>query len=106
MPEDIDVAFVGYLLENRGYITNARDLASWDDEHIGLALWNHPLLDSDLLWYGANRLLWHGTVLNEPPMPKPGECFFVSNLTREKNSMLLWLTKAHLCDLPAMKVQE
>ncbi len=47
---------------------------------------DHPLLDSDLVWYATQSLIMtRDGLLRGAAMPKPiGECFFVNDLTCEE----------------------
>jgi 3-dehydroquinate synthase len=82
---NIDMALTATIAENRGYITvEDRDRILGLMSRIGLAL-DHPLLDSDLLWYGTQSITMTRDGLQRAAMPKPiGECFFVNDLTREE----------------------
>lgn len=82
---NIDMALSATIAENRGYITVAdRDRILGLMSRIGLAL-DHPLLDSDLLWYGTQSITMTRDGLQRAAMPKPiGQCFFVNDLTREE----------------------
>jgi 3-dehydroquinate synthase len=82
---NIDMALSATIAENRGYITvEDRDRILGLMSRIGLAL-DHPLLDSDLLWYGTQSITMTRDGLQRAAMPKPiGECFFVNDLTREE----------------------
>lgn len=82
---NIDMALSATIAENRGYITtHDRDRILRLMSGIGLAL-DHPLLDSDLLWYGTQSITMTRDGLQRAAMPKPiGECFFVNDLTREE----------------------
>ncbi len=82
---NIDMALSATIAENRGYISVAdRDRILGLMSRIGLAL-DHPLLDSDLLWYGTQSITMTRDGLQRAAMPKPiGQCFFVNDLTREE----------------------
>lgn len=82
---NIDMALSATIAENRGYITTSdRDRILGLMSRIGLAL-DHPLLDSDLLWYGTQSITMTRDGLQRAAMPKPiGQCFFVNDLTREE----------------------
>ncbi len=82
---NIDMALSATIAENRGYITvEERDRILGLMSRIGLAL-DHPLLDSDLLWYGTQSITMTRDGLQRAAMPKPiGQCFFVNDLTREE----------------------
>ncbi|BAZ68996.1 MAG: sedoheptulose 7-phosphate cyclase [Pelatocladus maniniholoensis HA4357-MV3] len=82
---NIDMALSATIAERRGYITVAdRDRILELMSRIGLAL-NHPLLDSDLLWYATQSITQTRDGKQRAAMPKPiGECFFVNDLTREE----------------------
>lgn len=82
---NIDMALSATIAEKRGYITTEdRDRILELMSRIGLAL-DHPLLDSDLLWYATQSITMTRDGLLRAAMPKPiGECFFVNDLTREE----------------------
>jgi len=80
---NIDMALSATIAEKRGYISvEDRDRILGLMSRIGLAL-DHPLLDSDLLWYATQSITMTRDGLQRAAMPKPiGECFFVNDLTR------------------------
>lgn len=82
---NIDMALSATIAQKRGYITaHDRDRILELMSRIGLAL-DHPLLDSDLLWYATQSITLTRDGLLRAAMPKPiGECFFVNDLTREE----------------------
>jgi len=63
---NIDMALTATIAENRGYITvEDRDRILGLMSRIGSALY-HPLLDSDLLWYGTQSITMTRMVCKEP----------------------------------------
>ncbi|HAA32035.1 MAG TPA: 3-dehydroquinate synthase [Cyanobacteria bacterium UBA8553] len=82
---NIDMALSATIAQKRGYITaQDRDRILGLMSRIGLAI-DHPLLDSDLLWYATQSIILTRDGLLRAAMPKPiGECFFVNDLTREE----------------------
>jgi len=82
---NIDMALSATIAQQRGYITTQeRDRILGLMSRIGLAL-DHPLLDSDLLWYATQSIMQTRDGLQRAAMPRPiGECFFVNDLTREE----------------------
>ncbi|KOP23646.1 3-dehydroquinate synthase [Hapalosiphon sp. MRB220] len=82
---NIDMALSATIAELRGYITVAeRDRILQLMSRLGLAL-DHPLLDSELLWYATQSITQTRDGKQRAAMPKPiGECFFVNDLTREE----------------------
>lgn len=82
---NIDMALSATIAEKRGYITvQDRDRILGLMSRLGLAL-DHPLLDSDLLWYATQSITMTRDGLQRAAMPRPiGECFFVNDLTREE----------------------
>lgn len=82
---NIDMALSATIAQKRGYITTEdRDRILGLMNRIGLAI-DHPLLDSDLLWYATQSIIMTRDGLLRAAMPKPiGECFFVNDLTREE----------------------
>lgn len=98
---NIDMALSATIAENRGYITTYdRDRILGLMSRIGLAL-DHPLLDSDLLWYGTQSITMTRDGLQRAAMPKPiGQCFFVNDLTREELDAALIDHKRICADYP------
>ncbi|RAM48771.1 MAG: 3-dehydroquinate synthase [Hapalosiphonaceae cyanobacterium JJU2] len=94
---NIDMALSATIAERRGYITVAeRDRILGLMNRLGLAL-DHPLLDSDLLWYATQSITQTRDGKQRAAMPKPiGECFFVNDLTREELHQALMAHK-ELC---------
>ncbi len=82
---NIDMALSATIAAKRGYITaQDRDRILGLMSQIGLAL-DHPLLDSDLLWYATQSIAQTRDGFQRAAMPRPiGECFFVNDLTREE----------------------
>jgi 3-dehydroquinate synthase len=82
---NIDMALSATIAQQRGYITTQeRDRILGLMSRIGLAL-DHPLLDSDLLWYATQSIMQTRDGLQRAAMPRPiGKCFFVNDLTREE----------------------
>lgn len=82
---NIDMALSATLAARRGYISvQDRDRILGLMSRIGLAI-DHPLLDTDLLWYATNSITQTRDGLQRAAMPKPiGHCFFVNDLTREE----------------------
>lgn len=82
---NIDMALSATIAASRGYITiEERDRILGLMSSIGLAI-DHPLLDSDLLWYGTQSITQTRDGLQRAAMPRPiGQCFFVNDLTREE----------------------
>lgn len=98
---NIDMAFSATIAAGRGYITNSdRDRILGLMSRIGLAL-DHPLLDSDLLWYATESIAQTRDGLQRAAMPKPiGQCFFVNDLTREELDKALALHKQLCANYP------
>ncbi len=94
---NIDMALSATIAERRGYITVAeRDRILELMSRLGLAL-DHPLLDSDLLWYATQSITQTRDGKQRAAMPKPiGECFFVNDLTREELNQAL-IAHKQLC---------
>lgn len=82
---NIDMALSATIAAKRGYITDSdRDRILGLMSGIGLAI-DHPLLDTDLLWYATESITQTRDGLQRAAMPRPiGECFFVNDLTREE----------------------
>jgi 3-dehydroquinate synthase len=82
---NIDMALSATIAAKRGYITAAdRDRILSLMSRLGLAL-DHPLLDSELLWYATQSIISTRDGLLRAAMPRPiGQCFFVNDLTREE----------------------
>lgn len=82
---NIDMALSATIASRRGYITTQdRDRILGLMSRIGLAI-DHPLLDTDLLWYATSSITQTRDGLQRAAMPKPiGQCFFVNDLTREE----------------------
>ncbi|QMS91208.1 sedoheptulose 7-phosphate cyclase [Nostoc edaphicum CCNP1411] len=82
---NIDMALSASIAARRGYITTGeRDRILSLMSRIGLSI-DHPLLDSDLLWYATQSISLTRDGKQRAAMPKPiGECFFVNDFTREE----------------------
>jgi demethyl-4-deoxygadusol synthase len=82
---NVDMALSATIAQRRGYINiQERDRILNVMNQIGLTL-NHPLLDSELLWYATQSITETRDGKLRAAMPKPiGECFFVNDLTREE----------------------
>ena len=82
---NIDMALSATIAAKRGYITTQdRDRILGLMSRIGLAI-DHPLLDTDLLWYATSSITQTRDGLQRAAMPKPiGQCFFVNDLTKEE----------------------
>ncbi|MDB9538355.1 sedoheptulose 7-phosphate cyclase [Anabaenopsis tanganyikae CS-531] len=82
---NIDMALSATIAAKRGYIFTAeRDRILDLMSRIGLSL-DHPLLNSDLLWYATESISLTRDGKQRAAMPRPiGECFFVNDLTREE----------------------
>jgi 3-dehydroquinate synthase len=82
---NIDMALSATIAAKRGYIfTGERDRILDLMSRIGLSL-DHPLLNSDLLWYATESISLTRDGKQRAAMPRPiGECFFVNDLTREE----------------------
>jgi 3-dehydroquinate synthase len=82
---NIDMAFSATIAEKRGYITpDDRDRILGVMSKLGLAL-DHPLFDSDLVWYATESITLTRDGLQRAAMPNPiGTCFFVNDMTREE----------------------
>lgn len=94
---NIDMALSATIAARRGYISNEdRDRILGLMSRIGLAL-DHPLLDSDLLWYATNSIIQTRDGLQRAAMPKPiGQCFFANDLTRSELDAAL-IDHKHIC---------
>ncbi|MBD2440374.1 sedoheptulose 7-phosphate cyclase [Nostoc sp. FACHB-110] len=94
---NIDMALSATIAAKRGYIpTTERDRILDLMSRIGLSL-DHPLLDSELLWYATESISLTRDGKQRAAMPRPiGECFFVNDLTREELDQALAEHK-HLC---------
>lgn len=94
---NIDMALSATIAQRRGYITvEERDRILGLMSRIGLSL-DHPLLDSDLLWYATQSIVQTRDGQQRAAMPRPiGQCFFVNDLTPEELTAALADHK-HLC---------
>lgn len=81
---NIDMALSATIAARRNYITTAsRDRILNLMSHLGLAL-DHPLLDTELLWYATQSITQTRDGLQRAAMPRPiGHCF-ANDLTYEE----------------------
>jgi 3-dehydroquinate synthase len=98
---NIDMAFSATIAEKRGYITpDDRDRILGLMSKLGLAI-DHPLFDSDLVWYATESITLTRDGLQRAAMPNPiGTCFFVNDMTREELDAALEDHKRICADYP------
>jgi 3-dehydroquinate synthase len=98
---NIDMAFSATIAEKRGYITpEDRDRILGLMSKLGLAI-DHPLFDSDLVWYATESITLTRDGLQRAAMPNPiGTCFFVNDMTREELDAALEDHKRICADYP------
>jgi demethyl-4-deoxygadusol synthase len=82
---NIDMALSATIAAERGYIsTTDRDRILGLMSRLGLSL-DHPLLESDLVWYATQSITLTRDGLLRAAMPRPiGDCYFVNDLSRSE----------------------
>jgi demethyl-4-deoxygadusol synthase len=98
---NIDMALSATIAQRRGYISvEDRDRILDLMSRIGLSL-DHPLLESELLWYATDSISQTRDGKLRAAMPKPiGSCFFVNDLSRQELDESLAAHKALCATLP------
>lgn len=98
---NIDMALSATIAAQRGYIsTRDRDRILGLMSRLGLAL-DHPLLESDLVWYATQSIILTRDGLLRAAMPRPiGECHFVNDLDRSELDAAILEHKQLCADYP------
>lgn len=98
---NIDMALSATIAAQRGYISATdRDRILGLMSRLGLAL-DHPLLESDLVWYATQSITLTRDGLLRAAMPRPiGECYFVNDLSRAELDDALAEHKRLCADYP------